>query len=69
MEYSLIFVFCRVLMKNETKPVRKEEKMAKSGNALMSRHNSLFSRKKIKVANRKMLQQNCVVMKILEQTN
>ena len=69
MESSPRFVFCRVLMKNEAKPTRKEAKMAKSGNALMSRHNSLMSHQKLKATNKKMSQQKCVVMTILEQTN
>ena len=56
-------------MKNKAKPARKEVKMAKSGNALMSRHNSLLSRQKLKAAGRKMSQQKCVVVTILEQTN
>ena len=63
------FVFCKVLMKNEAKPAIKEEKMAKSGNALMSQHDSLLSRKKLKASSRKMSQQKCVVMTILEQTD
>ena len=56
-------------MKNEAKPIRKETKMAKSGNVHMSQYNSLFSRQKLKEAIRKMSQQKCVVVTILEQTN
>ena len=56
-------------MKKKEKPTRKEAKIAKSENALMSRHNSLLSRQKLKAACRKMSQQKCVVVTILDQTN
>ena len=32
-------MFCKVLMQKKQKPVRKAEKMAKAGNAVMSQHN------------------------------
>ena len=55
-------------MKNEAKPARKKEKMAKSENAHMLQHNSSLLRQKLKAAIRKMSQQKCVVVTILEKT-